>query len=235
MDHGRGNCPDHDQKSVEIPKQPTGSRSRKKEPVTSEIKQCGNPKCARWFPCVRECFDEDKSTATGCQSYCVECKDAWELTLDSRFRRLREWLERHEPESWLEWEKCEGGGWGEFLRKVKEQGDCCRYCGADLREWQAKGHNLDRIDNNDEDRHTPKNTYLACWPCNKTRGRKRYRAWLTTIAALVKEYGWGQVSWSEEDDRFRRIKRRRCAHLAVDPPVQQPDDPNQLSLFGGAA
>lgn len=228
MQVGRDSNPDHDQKSVESAKPTKGFRNRRKI-MDAEIKPCG--KCGRWFPCVAQCFDKDKSTSTGCQSYCVECKDGWELTLDARYRRMREWLERHEPASWSLWEACEGGAWGEFIRKIKAQEDCCKYCGADLREWQSHGHNLDRIDNEDAGRHTPQNTYFACWPCNRTRGRRRYRAWLVAVGHLVKTYGWGQVAWSEEDGCFKRARRRRCAHLEVPAPVASSVDPNQLDLF----
>lgn len=224
---GRGFDSDRDQKSVER-KAPCGFRN-KKQKVTKvdNPKQCGNAKCGRWFPRTPDCFDTDRTRPDGLQSYCVECKDAWELTLESRFRRLREFLRGKEPSAWAAWEACEGGAWGEFVRKVDEQGDCCSYCGAGLREWQVKGHNLDRIDNNDHTLHSPENTRLCCMPCNMTRGRKRYHAWKNEVAKLVKEHGWGRVPWSEIDDRFRRVQRRRCAHLAVTPDF----DPRQLSLL----
>jgi hypothetical protein len=215
---------DHDQKSVEIPtRRPDGFRTHSKQTMTiANIKKCGG--CGLWFPRLPSCFDAD---ADDFQSYCVECKDKWEMTPDAHFRRMRSQLVSEEPLAWAAWEACLGGAFAEFLRKLRDQHGVCKHCGAGLREWQVKGHNLDRIDNSDRTLHTPQNTVFACRPCNMTRGRKRWQAWRNRVAAIVEEYGWGRVAWGEEDDRFTRTIRRMCSHLAAPAP--------QLELFGGGA
>ena len=200
-------------------------------------KQCS--KCERWFPPILLCFDKDASSSTGLQSWCVQCKDEWEADPQNIFRRMRAWLVKNEPIAWEQWEACPGGAEAEFRRKFGDRGCVCSTCGAGLREWQRSGHNLDRVDNNDGNLHTPQNTALACKPCNMTRGRKRYRAWLPVVGSLVSEYGWGRVAWGEEDDRFERVVWRRCSHLAVEAPPPPPvveRDPDQLILpLGGLA
>lgn len=233
MQRGRRKPPsDNDHKSVDFSKPLKGFRKRKREPMeSSQIKEC--PRCRRWYPCVKQCFDIDNRAANGCQSYCVECKDAWEIDLASRYRRLRAYLENKEPDSWAAWSECQGGAEVEFKRKIAEQDDQCFWCGAGLREWQNTGHNLDRKSNEDHTKHSPANTVFACSPCNMTRGRKRLFAWQVEIGKIVDEHGWGSVPWGEIDDRFMRVRRRRCAHLAVAAPEQA--DPRQLDMFGGAA
>jgi len=212
MRRGRDSNPDRDQKSVEQLEMPM----RKQIQHPSAPKRCGNEKCGLWFPRTQECFDLD-DTRSRLQSYCVECKDNWETTTEAHFMRLSSFLENEEPAAWSKWQAKEGGALGEFLRKLEAQGGVCFHCGAGLREWQYSGHNLDRIDNTDGILHAPENTKFACNPCNKTRGRTRWRAWRERVKGIVSQYGWGLVSWSEECDQFKRQVRRVCRHLAVGP------------------
>ncbi len=197
----------------------SGFRRRRKkdsEVPVKQVKQC--PRCTRWYPATSECFDRDESTRSKLQSYCVECKDEWDTTTDGHLRRLRSFLLNEEPQALAAWEACEGGLEGEFRRKLDAQGGVCKYCGAGLREWQVKGHNLDRIDNKDRTLHTPKNTRFACRPCNMTRGRQTYHSWCQDVARRVAEHGWGCVPWGEVNDLFTRVMLRRCRHLAVAAP-----------------
>jgi hypothetical protein len=222
---GRGSGSDRDHRSVEFKKPLKGFRKRKRMDIShAEVKRCG--KCKRWFPCVKECFDKD---GDGFQSYCVECKDAWETDIESRYRRLRAYLENSEPAAWAAWSACEGGAEEEFKRKLAAQNDECYWCGAGLREWQNTGHNLDRKSNDDHTKHAPSNTVFACWPCNRTRGTKRLFAWQSEIKNIVDRHGWGCVPWSEMDDRFARVRRRKCSHLSVAAPAEP--DPRQLDFF----
>lgn len=191
------------------------------EPEESDVKQCS--KCKDWFPADARCFDKDRSSPSGLQSYCVECKDGWEILQGSIWHRTRAWLINNEPESWSLWERAEPwtdletglavyGAEAAFLKKWHESRGRCHSCGAGLREWQLQGHCLDRIGNTDK-AHTPANTRLCCWPCNSEKRDKNYYAFKSMLDTLLDEHGRGQIPWNDVSQRYKRAKRRVCKHL----------------------
>lgn len=185
-----------------------------------ELKQCA--KCKWWYPKTPECFDRD-DTRSGLQSYCVECKDGWEILQDGVWSRTKSWLMKYEPQSWVLWEGSEPwtnpdngmqviGAEGAFMKKWHESKGKCAWCGAGLREWQAQGHCLDRIGNTDR-RHTPENTKLCCWPCNSEKRDKNYYAFKSMLDSLLAEHGRGQIPWTDVSPRYKKANRRVCRHL----------------------
>lgn len=149
-------------------------------------KQC--EKCRGRFR--YEAFAADRSHESGRQSWCRACKARWELGPDNTWKRLEAWLAESEPTSL-------GGqnGWTEelYLARWAEVDGKCELCGAGLREWQGRGHNLDRINNNAP--HIPGNCRLLCWPCNRAKSNGSPLAKDVEIGGWVKQFGKGRVPW----------------------------------------
>jgi len=248
MRSGRGPAPDHDRKSVRPPKQKTKPRLLSEQ--THVIKQCtGENGCGLWFACYSKikhgqltrsqllsldkrellAFDKDKSSTTGLQSNCKQCKDEWELRPENIFARTRSFLVLEEPDSWELWGRMPGGAFGEFQRKWDQCNGVCHYCGAGLREWQVTGHILDRLDNDDRS-HSPMNTQLCCWPCNYGKGTRSAFAWEIEIEPYLRRYGLGNVPHRLRDGKFKRAKIRSTKTFLSSPPSLT----QQFDLFGQA-
>lgn len=177
-----------------------------------ESKRCAG-KCKLRLPV--DAFDMDRSAPSGRQSWCKQCKDDHETTLEGIYSRTISWLEKNEPESAVRWTL------DRFRDKWEQSAGRCYHCGAGLREWQKAGHSLDRIDNVDC-RHIPENCVLSCAPCNMTRGRITWHAWRKRISLMRAEHH-GEIPWGQEDPKWKRIIRRVTRHLAL--PDHQPGLP----------
>lgn len=161
-------------------------------------------KCNLWLP--ETAFDLDRSSTTGRQSWCKQCKDEREVTQEGIYSRTISWLEKYEPESAAQWT------FQQFLLKWEQAGGRCYHCGAGLREWQKAGHTLDRIDNK-EGRHIPENCVLCCAPCNMQRRTMHWHPWREYIQTLRDKHH-GQIPWGQYDPKWQRIIRRVVRHLA---------------------
>lgn len=186
------------------------SSSKRRSRVSQErIKKCA--RCNYFYP--PDAFDADRGRTDGRQSYCKQCKDEWEATPEGIHSRLREYLQKHEPEVAHLW-TAEA-----FNDKWQQSGGVCTYCKGGLREWQTKGLTLDRVDSKDRC-HSPANTVLCCWPCNWTKSSMEYFAWIHLLESLQQKFSHcgGVIQWGSVDSRFKRAFRRKTQHLRVQAP-----------------
>lgn len=166
--------------------------------------------CRYWYPFAA--FDKSRRTADGgYQPQCKECRDQWETLPRGILCRLRERLEKEEPGSVVLWTE------NAFNQKWEQCGGICTYCKNGLRDYQASGLTLDRLDSKDP-QHRPDNTVLCCWPCNRTKGDMEYHAWRPVIEGILSRYPSGVVQWGAENSRWKRKKRRVTWHLRAEAP-----------------
>jgi 5-methylcytosine-specific restriction endonuclease McrA len=231
--NGRGPNPDHDQKSVDRTpaKVPYRRRKLKKEMQDRNIKQrllevkmsdcrfCIGPKCRGcWL--LPEAFDNDKSRVgtAKLQSYCKECKDHWESTINGVHSRTMSWLEKYEPDSVPFWDRHPGGSMGALEEKWFQSSGRCFYCAGGLRKWQGRQSlTLDR-QNNDERRHIPSNVVLCCWPCNHRKGSmdwREYKLMVDEIRTRAPHDTSEGVIWNLIDTKYKEKGWRATRHLVV--------------------
>jgi hypothetical protein len=148
-------------------------------------------------------FAVDKSKPNGRQSWCRLCKDIWEMGPDGVWKRLRAYLEKHEPSSLRP-----PNGWTEelYLKRWSEVDGKCELCGAGLGEWQVGGHRLDRIDNDTP--HIPSNCQMLCWVCNRRKSNKTWQTAKIEVRPYLEEFGRGKVPWQTIEPWARRVSLR---------------------------